>query len=254
MLLGDPLLDGLLGAALGLVIGSYLATLAVRASLTRESRQSLRSRCDHCQRQLAWAELIPVVSFVALRGRCRHCRGAISPVHPAMELACGGLGAACFALGAPLLAPMAWLAVTLAVFDAMYLWLPNRLVAAFAACALIAPAWSELLTLPIRLAGGAIGFIVLWVLAGVYRHVRGREGLGGGDAKLFGAIGLWVGPAGLPLMMLGASAIGLSHAVTKLRAGADPKTTHLPLGTYLAAATLTLIGGKLICIPSVQCA
>ncbi len=168
-----------------------------------------------------------------------------------MELACSVAGALCFVAGAPMLAPLAWLAITLAFFDARYLWLPNQLVAAFAVCAAFAPAWLDCTTATTRIAGGAIGFVSLYLLARVYRSVRKREGLGGGDAKLFGALGLWVGAPSLPTVMLGACAIGLAHALFRLRIGEDARTVRLPLGTYLMITTLIMIGLKLIAGSSV---
>jgi leader peptidase (prepilin peptidase)/N-methyltransferase len=70
-----------------------------------------------------------------------------------------------------------------------------------------------------------------------YRRFRGREGLGGGDPPLLGAIGLWLGPIGVIHTMLGASVAGLLVALILhfggRKVGAD---TALPLGTCLAAA------------------
>lgn len=246
MVFFDPGWSALLGATLGLVLGSYLATLLIRWPLAAQGRHVRRSHCDQCHRQLAWFELVPLASFILQRGRCRHCAAPISSLHFSVELACGAAGAACFAAGMPWLALMIWLAIGLAVFDARYLALPDPIVAAFAISAATAPAWDETTTMAMRIAGGAIGFAVLWSVAGLYRRMRGRTGLGGGDPKLFGAIGLWTGALGLPTVMLAACAIGLSHAVIKVRAGADPRSVQLPLGTYLMIATILLAGVKMM--------
>ncbi|WP_197417796.1 prepilin peptidase, partial [Sphingomonas sp. CCH21-G11] len=88
-----------------------------------------------------------------------------------------------------------------------------------------------------RLIGGAAGFALLWSVAAVYQRLRGRVGLGGGDPKLFGAIGLWLGWRALPMVLLAACLIGLAVAlVMRLRGRDVTATTRLPLGTLLAVA------------------
>lgn len=64
-------------------------------------------------------------------------------------------------------------------------------------------------------AGAALGFAVLWLVETAYRRLRGRDGLGRGDAKLLGAIGLWVGAAALPLVLLIASLTGIVAALVQ---------------------------------------
>jgi len=97
------------------------------------------------------------------------------------------------------------------------------------------------------LIGAAAGFGVLWLLALIYKRLRGRDGLGGGDPFLLGAIGAWVGWMGLPSVLLWASLSGLSVVAAKvvLRrpvAGTD----RLPFGVFLAiGAWLTWLYGPL---------
>ncbi len=71
----------------------------------------------------------------------------------------------------------------------------------------------------------------------LYRWVRGRDGLGEGDAKLLAAIGAWVGLEGLPTVLLGAALTGLLWALwLRLRGAALTATTALPFGPFLALA------------------
>lgn len=227
------------GFVIGALIGSYLATILWRWPIGQSANQG-RSRCDACQRKLAWFEIIPLIGRGIVRGRCRACGQVIGWQHTLIESACALLGALCFAVSAPWLAPLAWVLTLLSWFDGRHLWLPNKLVATAAIFALAAAPftpqpWIE------RLIGGAIGFGTLWLVATMYRRLRGRDGLGGGDAKLFGAIGLWVGPLNLPAILLAACALGAIDTTVRLAGGAEPVTLKLPLGSYLAVTGLAFI-------------
>lgn len=200
-----------------------------------------RSACDGCGRTLAAADLVPLASWIRLRGRCATCGRLIHPVHPLCEV----LGLA-VGVSAGWLAPgwdgaagalFGWLLLALAAVDARAMWLPNRLTAALALAG-VAVGLTGLVPPPLaaRAIGGVAGFVVLEVLRRGYRWWRGREGIGGGDPKMFGAIGLWLGWQALPLVMVVACALGLGFALgwrgTGRRVRGD---TRLPLGTLMAA-------------------
>lgn len=227
------------GFLLGLVIGSYLATILWRWPRGLSANAG-RSHCDACERSLSWYELIPLAGPILAGGLCRNCGHRIGWQHSVIELACGLLGGYCFAVGVGWLTPLGWLLILLAWFDARHLWLPNPLVGLLAVLAMVTPSF-EPLSVVNRLLGGVIGFGVLWSVAAVHRHFRGRDGLGGGDAKLFGAIGLWVGALDLPPILLVACAIGLVDAGARLVCGGDVRMLRLPLGTYLCGTVIGLI-------------
>jgi leader peptidase (prepilin peptidase)/N-methyltransferase len=79
------------------------------------------------------------------------------------------------------------------------------------------------------------GFAALWLAAMLYRMARGRHGLGGGDPKMFGAIGMWLGWQALPLVLLASCSLGLAAAVmlALVRRRWD-NAVRLPFGTMLA--------------------
>ena len=231
------------GSVAGLIVGSFLATLVLRWPQGRGLGG--RSACDGCSRTLAARELIPVVSALAARGHCRSCGARIDPLHMQVELACALVGGVALWV-APGVAGMAgalfgWLLVALAWLDARHFWLPDRLTGTLAALGLVGGIAGLEPALPDRLIGGAGGFASLVLVGWGYRRWRGREGLGGGDPKLFGAIGLWLGWQALPFVLLGASASGLlavaGLALTGRRVTA---TMRLPLGTLLAVAAFVV--------------
>lgn len=91
-------------------------------------------------------------------------------------------------------------------------------------------------------AGAVMGFGVLWAVETGYRRLRGRDGLGRGDAKLLGAIGMWVGAMGLPLVLLIASLSGLAAAlIQSWRSGAPiGATTAIAFGPWIALGGFTV--------------
>lgn len=238
-------MDGLWDIAavvLGPVAGSFIGLVSLRLPAERPIAVG-RSACDHCHRKLGPLDLIPVVSFVALRGRCRSCGGAIPRRYLAMELGCLAIGAwAAFAFAGPMAmvsALFGWWLLLIAVVDFENFWLPDRLTLPLGAAGLaISVALSRLYPgfSPFNgLIGAAVGFATLWLVAFAYRRLRGREGMGGGDPYLFGAIGAWVGWMGLASVLIWASLAGLLMAlVLILRRRGLAGETRLPFGTFLA--------------------
>ena len=233
-----PFFAPLLGLA-GAIIGSFLATITVRWP---EGRSVLRGRstCDGCGRRLRAWQLVPLVSWIASRGRCTACGARIDPRHPLIEGGCLVIGVIS-GVAAPGMVAVAgavfgWLLLTLAVLDARDFWLPDPLVAALALTGAAGAAFAPPALLD-RIAGGLGGFLALWLIAAAYRRVRGRDGLGGGDPKLLGAIGLWLGWRLLPATLVIAGLAGIGWIVVRrLRGGAVAADDMLPLGTLLAIA------------------
>lgn len=135
--------------------------------------------------------------------------------------ATGVLSALCFAL---------------AVSDFRRYLLPDALTAALGLSGLAFAAAIDPASLPDRLIGAALGFAAFDLVARLYRHFRGREGLGMGDAKLMAAAGAWVGWQGLPSVVLVGSLIALAATLlaAKLRDRPLSATTRVPLGLYLS--------------------
>lgn len=232
------------GLLLGLIIGSFLATLILRWPEDR-SVVGGRSSCDQCGHRLRAWELVPVASFILQAGKCRRCGAGIARDHLAIELAAALIGGlALFA--APGVEGLAgalfgWLLLTLAALDVKHHWLPDRLTVGLAISGLVASLLFADPSLYDRLIGGFAGFISLAIIAALYKSVRKRDGLGGGDPKMLGAIGCWLGWQALPVVILGASAVGLLVALSwRLRGTGVDKDTMLPLGSLMAIAAFPL--------------
>lgn len=235
---------------LGPFVGSFLGLLTLRLPAERPWAAS-RSACDGCGRKLGPLDLVSILSFAALRGRCRGCGAAIPRRYLLLELACLVVGAwSALAFAGPMAlatAVFGWWLLLLAVIDGEHFWLPDMLTlplgaAGFAVSILVLrePVWTPLL-------GAVIGFGSLWLLAWIYERVRGREGLGGGDPRLLGAIGAWTGWSALPSVLVWAGLAGISVALAQLvlrrRVTMDQR---LPFGVFLAiGAWLTWLLGPL---------
>jgi leader peptidase (prepilin peptidase) / N-methyltransferase len=200
-----------------------------------------RSRCDACGATLGAKDLVPVVSWLWQRGRCAYCRAELSPFYPAIELAAlaVALSAAWVLSGWLLLVSLAlgWTLLTLAAIDQRHFLLPDALTLPLIPAGLaVAFAIDPALVVP-HLLGALAGFAAFAAIGVVYRRLRGREGLGLGDAKLLAAAGAWLGWQALPglvvIAALCALALALARALTGDRVSA---TTRIAFGSYLALA------------------
>jgi leader peptidase (prepilin peptidase)/N-methyltransferase len=229
----------ILGGCLGLVAGSFLATLVVRWPAGQ--RLSGRSRCDSCGVSLSARELVPLVSWALAGGRCRHCGAAIPAAHPAMEGAAALVGAlALLANPSPLGlagALFGWILLALLALDLAHLWLPDRLTLPLIGLGLLFGAGTPM----DRLIGAALGGGLFLLLGLLYRKVRGRDGLGLGDAKLMAALGAWLSPPMIAPLILVSALVGLALAVVRARrAGAQTMAEPVPFGACLALAAFPL--------------
>jgi leader peptidase (prepilin peptidase) / N-methyltransferase len=232
-----------LGALAGLIAGSFIATLVIRWPQGRALNG--RSACDGCGRELTVHDLVPLLSWALKRGVCRACGTAIDWRHPAIEVAAALIGAISLYIDPDIMgfstAIFGWQLLALAALDAEHFWLPDRLTAVLAISGLAFGVTGVGLDLPSRVIGGIVGFVGLFAIAWTYQRLRGRQGMGGGDPKLLGAIGCWMGWQSLPYTLVFASLFGLAvAAVAMLRGKTMAATTRLPFGALMAVAAFPL--------------
>jgi leader peptidase (prepilin peptidase) / N-methyltransferase len=240
-------------ALFGLLFGSFL-TVVVHRVPRGESVVAPRSRCPRCGAQIRAWENIPVLSWLLLRGRCRRCGESISPEYPLVELSSGVLFALAGAMIEPLyaavlVAPFLGLMLAVALIDARWRIVPNRIV--YPALAVYAVA----ITVGHFTGGGVdvvTGLLGLAVYGGpmllVALAVPG--GMGMGDVKLAALIGLVLGSLGFSLVgvaaFLGIVGGGLAAVVAMaiLKWG---RKRQMPFGPFLAAgAILAALAGDQI--------
>lgn len=229
----------------GLVIGSWLGVLIRRFGTVRETLWG-RSVCDSCGAALRPADLVPVFSFLWLRGQCRYCRTPVAWFHLWVELA--SLAVAAAALLAEGGGAMAWVdaglgwALLLAAWiDAEHFVLPDAVTLPLVLAGLAVTWGLGPGSVYDHAAAAALGYAAFWALNAGYRAWRGREGLGGGDAKLLAASGAWLGLALLPDEILAAGLLALlAVAVRRLAGERLQSDTRIAFGPALALALFGL--------------
>jgi leader peptidase (prepilin peptidase)/N-methyltransferase len=233
--------DWLLPVLASPFIGSFLGVLIERLPAGDDLVTS-RSRCNSCHRNLGPTDLIPVLSYVAARGRCRHCGAPIGRFHLLIELAAllVAVWAATVDGGLRLWADcvLGWTLLALAWIDARHMILPDVLTLPLVLAGLMFAWFLAPEAIFDHAAGAAVGWLLFWAISRLYRKLRGRDGLGEGDAKLLAASGAWVTWAGLGPVMLVGAVTGLVQAlVVRLRGGDLSGATAIPFGPPLALAT-----------------
>jgi leader peptidase (prepilin peptidase)/N-methyltransferase len=220
-------------------IGSFMGVLILRLPSGMPVVKT-RSVCVGCGATLAPRDLIPLLSFVATRGRCRRCGAPIGLFHPAIELAAVAVAARA-ALADPdsvwVDCGLGWTLLTLSWIDTKRFLLPDVLTLPLIVAGLtVTWVWTSQDLVDHSLAA-ALGYLSFQALAFAYHGLRGRHGLGGGDAKLIAAAGAWCGLAALPLVVLGSALAGLLAVLGLALAGRTVKlTTRIPFGPCIAAA------------------
>ncbi|NHN30737.1 prepilin peptidase [Paenibacillus agricola] len=226
----------------GLLIGSFLNVVALRVP-KKESFVYPPSHCVHCQHKLSAGDLIPVLSYIYLRGGCRYCGKPISPIYPIGELSTAvwfAILAAYFGPVAELFVGLFFVMVLVAVTltDLKYMLIPDRIVFFAMGVGLLL----RLFIHPLPLWQYALGFVVgggvLYGIAWISENMLHKEGMGGGDIKLFAFIGLIVGPGMALFILFIACFLGTIIIGSLLVSGRWSRERHLPFAPFIALGAL----------------
>jgi leader peptidase (prepilin peptidase) / N-methyltransferase len=234
-------------AVLGALVGSFLNVVVYRVP-RGESVVSPGSRCPRCHAAIRPWDNVPVLSWLALRGRCRNCGASISARYPLVE----ALTAVVFAAvalargvdgGLALELPFAAMLIAVAAIDLEHRIVPNRIVVPMALYAVAGAAIVYPGQLPELLAAGAGAFLALLIAA-----LAKPAGMGMGDVKLAGTMGLYLGVSVIPALfaafLIGA-VVGIALA---LRQGGGVRGKGIPFAPFLALGGLVglLAGPQLV--------
>lgn len=259
----------------GLLIGSFLNVCIYRIP-NEKSIVSPPSSCTKCSARIKWYDLIPVVSYLILGGKCRNCGDKISPRYMYIELLTGILFLVCFVVFGLTGQMLAYLVltsilITITFTDIDYRIIPNSIMIfglvtgiIFILLRFTPSPGSVLLDNAIA---GLLGFLCgagpLIIINLLSRLIIKRDGIGGGDIKLMGVVGLFLGMKNILLaLVLGIIIAGLFSVfvLRKRKAEENEKNKNvqeenegfnlheIPFGPYLAVGCFVsmLYGNQII--------
>lgn len=237
----------LLLGCLYLAVGSFLNVVIHRLPLMILQPQAKvnlclpASFCPSCRVPLRYRDNIPLLSWLWLEGRCHHCRASISPRYPLVELASLLLGLLLTGLlplaDLPVALVFVWALLILSLIDWQHQLLPDAITLPLLWLGLLLHCFDLLPgNLSDAVLGAACGYGLFWLLASGYRHLRGVEALGLGDAKLLAALGGWLGWQPLPMLVLIAACGGIISVLLARWLRRRPLQQSLPFGPWLSLA------------------
>lgn len=221
----------------GLMFGSFMNVVGIRIPIN-ESFITGRSYCPSCRNSLSWYELIPLFSFLLQKGKCRNCHGKIPDSYPLIELLTGILFAFSFyKLGFQLELITSLLLTSLLIIvlvtDITYMVIPNCVLLfffpLFITMRIIQPLsiwWSPILGFIIGVS--VVGFII----------IISRGGMGAGDMKLLGVLGIILGFENVLLTFFLACITGAIIGMTLLLFNIIKRKQKVPFGPYIVGTAI----------------
>ena len=241
----------------GLAVGSFFNVIVFR-TLHGYSPFAGRSFCPHCKAKISWYDNIPLLSFLLLGGRCRKCKRRISWRYPVIEILTANLflwwymaGRLVFELTQEpyrTVQPVFWLLVGVGLvllfgFDLFYGILPDWIVGSLAGMTLIyrlALAMSGIMRWGdfwLYVATGIGGLVAFWILVMVTRG----KGMGWGDVKLAGVMGVILGWPAMIVAVLTAFLTGAVVAIILILRGKKHFGQTIPFGPFLVLGTIVAL-------------
>jgi leader peptidase (prepilin peptidase)/N-methyltransferase len=252
----------------GVMVGSFLNVVIYRVPIGK-SVVYPASACPNCGSGIHAYDNIPVLSWLALRGKCRSCSEPISARYPIVE---AGVGLLFFVVSLPLAASvvavqptaemiastmvlvaflyLAAISVALSFIDIEHHTLPNAIVlpayvvaaVLFSAASILTGDYAALIRAGIGLAAMGIGYLAIALIW--------KGGMGLGDVKLAGALGLYLGWSGwgsLIIGSLGAFILGGIFGIVLIIARKSTRKSGIPFGPWMVfGAWVGILFGNLI--------
>lgn len=229
----------------GLCWGSFLNVCIYRIP-RGISIVSPPSSCPNCGTKVKAYDNIPIISFILLRAKCRACGEKISYIYPIVELTTALIFLGLYlrygiSVDSALYGVFCSALIVISFIDLEHKIIPDILSLGGAGAGLIASLKLTFITFWDSFLGLLLGGGLLFLVAFVYLKVRKLEGMGGGDIKLLGMIGAWLGyKAIIPVLLfasLGGVLVGLPFILIK-----KDRYFQIPFGPFLSgAAVLSLV-------------
>ena len=239
-------MDYLFVVILGGLWGSFANVCIYRLPLDK-GVVSGRSYCPKCKKQITWKDNIPILSYLLLSGKCRKCKKPISSQYALVEFLSILFFTIIYFLYGITLTTVLLMVLSLSFIiiffiDLKHFIIPNEITFSMMALGFIKsfdPNLNSLFPNYINsLIGGLLGYGIIWSIIFFYKQVRKKEGMGLGDAKLFGVIGFWFGWLAIPFIIFLSSIIALLSVVPSLLKNSRTMSSQIPFGPYIIIGTL----------------
>ena len=239
-------MDYLFVIILGGLWGSFANVCIYRLPLDK-GVVSGRSYCPKCKKQITWKDNIPIISYFLLNGKCRKCKKPISSQYALVELLSILFFTVIYFLYGITLTTLLLMILSLSFIiiffiDLKHFIIPNEITFSMMALGFLKsfdPNLNLLFPNYINsLIGGLLGYGIIWSIIYFYKQVRKKEGMGLGDAKLFGVIGFWFGWIAIPFVIFLSSVIALLSVVPSLLKNSRTMSSQIPFGPYIIIGTL----------------
>ena len=230
---------------LGLIIGSFLNVCIVR--LPKQKDNIFReSRCAQCKTKIDWYNNIPLLSYLWLGGKCKLCKKKIGMMYPIVEGLAGFTFYVCyqnFGLSLDLLFSLIFFSSLIIIFftDFNYFLIFDVItlpLAAIGVCVSVLnlnPFYIDAFSSAL---GALIGYLIIYLIRWIYFKIRKVEGMGLGDAKLFLAIGAWLGINSLPFVLFVSSLLGSIYGIAYILINKKNKKTEIAYGCFIVLAVV----------------
>jgi len=263
----------LLFVIIGLLVGSFLNVCISRIPL-RKSIVSPRSICPNCSQQIKFYDNIPIISFVFLSGRCRFCKAGIFWQYPIVEIITGLIFWITYlSYGAQVRSFVLLIffsaLIVLIFIDLNERILPNIITLPGILVGIACSFWisiddptglfvlkslgiSEQIEWRVSFTNSLLGIIVcggfFWLVASIYLYLKKIEGMGGGDIKLMGMIGAFLGVKVTLLTIVIGSMLGTLIGLSFIKIMNKDIKYELPFGSFLGVAAIfsALWGAQII--------
>lgn len=249
----------------GLFLGSFLGVLVDRLP-RNETVIKGRSRCEFCRKELKALDLIPVLSFISTKGKCRYCHTSLPYFYPVIEISTGILFALTYIFpisnfqsfinSLSSLITLAYYLIIVSGFiviffiDFKYGVILDKILFPLVGIITLYLLFINSQSLIINFVCAILAFLFFLITSLVFKLIRGKDGMGGGDIKLAFVLGLFLGfpniVIALYLAFLTAAVVGIILILWRKKSF---QNTTLPFGPFLILGTLAcLFWGDLILV------
>ncbi len=232
---------------LGLIFGSFANVCIYRLPLDLDIINS-RSHCPKCKKKIVWYDNIPLLSSLILSFKCRICKKNISKQYFIVEIFTGlafiffykTLG---LSFDFVLICIIFLLLLIIFFIDLKHYIIPDSLnFSLILICFIKNFTTQDLLKFSYNiqdsLLGGAIGYLIIWLIIFIYKKIRNKEAMGLGDAKLLSAFGFLLGLKSIFIILFVASVLGLLFVLPSLLFKSRSTGSIIPFGPFIISAAI----------------